>query len=249
MTREQTSNQTAEQNRPDTITHAAEVTEVERLAMEHEAEFAATERMMFFSDAVVAIAITLLALELPVPDGSTARQILHSANEGAGEYLAFVISFFVIAFHWRTHHRVFRYVNRITSRVLSLNIFWLFLIVITPFTTKLLSGGTINIVRFGTYAAAQTIQYSLFAVMVVVIMRSDFVKAGTDLQHFRNTIRRIMPVALGFGLSIPIFPLIGALGLDEHLAFAVWGVLPTLFGFGGRFLRVRGKRSADTSPA
>lgn len=155
----------------------------------------------------------------------------------------------MVAFHWRTHHRVFRYVNRVTSLVLSLNIYWLFLIVITPFITKLLSFGDINIMRFATYAAVETIQYGLFIVMVIVIMRSDFVKAGTDLEHFRDTIRRIVPVALGFGLSIPIFPLLHAFGLDEHWAFVAWGVLPTVIGFGARYLRHRRDLRADNSPA
>ncbi len=229
----------SELERPEAITHADEVSEAERLAMEDEVEFAASERMTFFSDAVVAIAITLLALELPVPEGAGVREVLHSADEGLSEYLAFVISFFVIANHWRIHHRVFRYVNRVTAPVISLNIWWLFLIVITPFTTKLLSTGELNIVRFGTYAAVEAIQSTLFVVMVLVIMRSDFVKPGTDLEHFRNTIRRTVPVAFGFAVSIPVYPLVSAIGLDPHWSFAVWGILPTAFGFGGRLVRSR----------
>ena len=238
--------------RPPTITHPDEVDEPERLLMEREVEFAAAERMTFFSDAVVAIAVTLLALELPVPEGTTTREILHNAGESFNEYLAFVISFFVIAFHWRTHHRVFRYVDQVTGRVITLNMFWLFLIVITPFITKFLNSGPINLLRFGTYAGVETIQYALFIVMVVMIMRSDFVKPGTDLQHFRNTIRNIVPVAIGFGVSIPVFWLFASLpelGIDQNFAFVIWGVLPTLLGFGGRYLRYRrDKTPKPTSP-
>jgi TMEM175 potassium channel family protein len=63
------------------------------------------ERLMLFSDAVLAIALTLLALELPIPDGKDNAEVLHSAYEYRWEYFTFLISFMVIATHWRAHHR------------------------------------------------------------------------------------------------------------------------------------------------
>ena len=76
----------------------------------------AAERMTFFADAVIAIAITLLALELPVPRGvdiKTNAQLWSALAEGRQEYLAFLISFVVIGTHWSAHHRIFRYVTTI----------------------------------------------------------------------------------------------------------------------------------------
>jgi len=52
-----------------------------------------------------------------------------------------LISFVVIAAHWRLHHRIFRYVRVATKAIIRLNIYWLLLIVLTPFTTKMLSIG------------------------------------------------------------------------------------------------------------
>lgn len=99
----------------------------------------AFERVLFFSDAVVAIAITLLALDLKltVPDGLPV-----SFNDLLAPwhiYMAFVLSFLNIAGFWRRHHDFFIYICRIDERLMALNTCWLFFIVTLPFSTSLLS--------------------------------------------------------------------------------------------------------------
>jgi uncharacterized membrane protein len=61
----------------------------------------------------------------------------------------------VIGAHWRIHHRAFRYVREATTPIIRLNMYWLLLIVITPFTTKTLSVGQQNLLRFGLYAGTR----------------------------------------------------------------------------------------------
>ncbi len=99
----------------------------------------AYERVLFFSDAVVAIAITLLAfnLKLNVPLGRhlTFTDLLSPWQQ----YLSFLLSFFNIAVLWRTHHDFFIYIRRMNDKIMVLNICWLFFIIILPFTTSLLS--------------------------------------------------------------------------------------------------------------
>ena len=81
----------------------------------------ATERLIFFSDAVVAIAITLLAIDLPVPEEPNAAAFWASARHSTGHYVAFLISFFVIAAAWSNHHDAFRYTIRVDNRLRSQN--------------------------------------------------------------------------------------------------------------------------------
>lgn len=99
----------------------------------------AFERVLFFSDAVVAIAITLLALELrlDVPAGHhlTFRDLLIPWHR----YLAFVLSFINVAAFWRIHHDFFVYIQKMDGRMMAMNTFWLFCIVTLPFCTSLLS--------------------------------------------------------------------------------------------------------------
>src|SRR5262245_48846920 len=88
----------------------------------------AAERLAFFSDAVVAIAITLLALELPVPAGQTNQEFVEAISTDWPDYAAFLISFGAISIHWFGHHRVFRFLTHIDS-LRSLNMLWLLAIV------------------------------------------------------------------------------------------------------------------------
>jgi uncharacterized membrane protein len=71
-----------------------------------ETDRAAADRLAFFSDAVVAIAITVLALGLPIPTGATNAELLQSAGQHIDDYIAFAVSFVVISAHWRGHHRL-----------------------------------------------------------------------------------------------------------------------------------------------
>ena len=194
--------------------------------IQHEMEFASAERLAFFSDAVVAIALTLLALELPVPggienpDSASVSDMIRDAARHIDDYLAFLISFLVISAHWRLHHRVFRYVRHATRAIIRLNLYWLLLIVITPFTTKTLSIGHQNILRFGLYAFTQAMQFAIFAVIVVLIIRTQHVPAAADLQRLQSALWQTVAMAIGFAVSIPLYLLIG------QRAFAVWALAP-----------------------
>ena len=139
----------------------------------------ATERLMFFSDAVVAIAITLLAIELPVPDGRTTRELLASLAANSLAYLTFVISFMVIGAHWRAHHRVFRYLGRVDRTFVQLNFAWLLIIVATPFLTEIIREGELDVARFGLYALAQALLLIVFGLMQTVAGRRGLFVSGT----------------------------------------------------------------------
>src|ERR1700761_5011245 len=107
-----------------------------------EIEARAADRGVVFSDAVVAIAITLLALDLPIP-GLTSKPsnkgVLQFLGDHWGAYFAFFISFVVISGAWGSHRSIFRYVNRINDRVIGVNMIWLLMVVLTPFAARTLA--------------------------------------------------------------------------------------------------------------
>lgn len=105
---------------------------------------------------MVAIAITLLAIDLPVPTGDTVPEFWASVRHNGGHYAAFLISFSAIAAAWSHHHDIFQYARRMDSRLKTLNTAWRFMIILNPFATKLLtSQGNKNLyvhaLRFGFY--------------------------------------------------------------------------------------------------
>ena len=97
------------------------------------------DRLVFFSDAVVAIAITLLALDLRLPHPAPAHLHLADILAQWRTFAAFLLSFLNIAQFWKTHHNFFAHIRRIDERLLWLNIGWLLFIILLPFTTTLVS--------------------------------------------------------------------------------------------------------------
>jgi uncharacterized membrane protein len=100
------------------------------------------ERLIFFSDAVFAIAITLLALDirLPASEGApTNAQLLAQLLGVWHKYLAFGISFLAIGSFWLGHHRRFRFIKRYDRGLLVLNLLFLMVIAFVPFPTSVLS--------------------------------------------------------------------------------------------------------------
>lgn len=101
------------------------------------------ERMVLFSDAVFAIAITLLVLEIKIPgisrDSATDSQLLEYLRELIPKFIGFLISFFLIGQYWIVHHRMFGFVINFSQPLVWLNIFFLLAIVMMPFSTAFYS--------------------------------------------------------------------------------------------------------------
>jgi uncharacterized membrane protein len=101
-------------------------------------ELASAERIKAFTDAVVAIAMTLLILPLMESVGEAAREA-ETASEwftaNQGELLIFTLSFVLIAAFWMSHHQLFERIHRVSGPLLILNIAWMFTIVWLPVAT------------------------------------------------------------------------------------------------------------------
>ena len=97
------------------------------------------ERLTYFSDAVIAIAVTLLVLPL-VDEASSDRASSLQAllDESGGEPFVFVLSFVVICRFWLVHHDMFRTLRTFDGRLFWLNALWLLSIVVLPYATELI---------------------------------------------------------------------------------------------------------------
>jgi uncharacterized membrane protein len=183
-----------------------------------EVEFISAERLIFFSDAVVAIAMTLLAFSLPVPhipSGASDAVVWDKVWAGHIDYLTFLISFVVIANHWRLHHRLFQYVDRLDARIITLNLAWLLMIVIIPFATKLISGSGGFGPRFTVYAAIQVLTVLTFLLMSRHIRTSELLRPEVPPAGRLDDDAGLLTVAAMFAISIPV-------AFVTQWAFALW---------------------------
>ena len=99
------------------------------------AETSGIDRVVFFSDAVFAIAMTLLVLPL-IPVGSPTGDWPGLGGKGPQLY-AFALSFWVIALYWLGHHRMFRRIRAYDETLLFLNLLLLFGIAFLPYPTAI----------------------------------------------------------------------------------------------------------------
>lgn len=109
------------------------------------------ERMILFSDAVFAIAITILALEIKVPaiprHQATDALLLQSLDDMIGKFFGFFVSFFIIGLYWIIHHRMFGYVVDYDRKLLWLNLIFLMAIVLMPFSTGFYSEFAVRLLK------------------------------------------------------------------------------------------------------
>ena len=99
------------------------------------------ERILFFSDAVIAIAMTLLIIEIKAPHISnhSNTDLNKNLQDLVPKFVSFFISFFVIAIYWKAHHHLFGFVTAYTDKLIWINILFLLSIVLMPFSSAFYS--------------------------------------------------------------------------------------------------------------
>lgn len=89
------------------------------------------ERLVAFTDAIVAIAATIMVLELHVPKVNTFAGFWEERTT----FIAYIISFFLIYTVWYNHHNLFEKTKKVTPGIFLMNGVWIFLVTLIPFTT------------------------------------------------------------------------------------------------------------------
>jgi uncharacterized membrane protein len=134
-----------------------------------------SERMVFFSDAVVAIALTLLILPLAdaVPEAAGKyADSYHLITENQGKIYSFLLSFVVIARLWVAHHRLFERVKAYNRRLMQANFGWLLTIVVLPFPTEMI--GKFHDDRFtASFYIATVLAANVLLFTMIMIVRGD----------------------------------------------------------------------------
>jgi uncharacterized membrane protein len=185
------------------------------------------ERLVFFSDAVIAIAITLLVLELKVPEiepGSAGSELARQVAALGPKYLGYLTSFWVIAFYWMSHHRTFRYIRDYDAGLLRINMLVLFFIAFVPFPTALLfqyPAQWITVVLYaGTLAA---IGLSMLWLWRYATQNHRLVEPSMSPLLIRSLFNRLLVTPAVFLISILVA------FFNPGLAMDCWLVLLILF--------------------
>jgi uncharacterized membrane protein len=172
------------------------------------------ERLVFFTDAVVAIAMTLLILPLTevVPEmaaeHSTAFDVI---RENQPKIYSFLLSFIVIARLWLVHHRLFEQVKAYNTRLMELNLGWLLTIAILPFPTEMIGAFPSERFTKGLYIGTMLASSILQAAMVLTIRGNENLSVSPNSITDRWRADAIgTPVALAIALVVAtVFPDVG----------------------------------------
>src|SRR5215475_7812162 len=91
-----------------------------------------TGRLEAFSDGVLAFIITIMVLELKVPEGHDFSDLVHTTGVGL---LTYLLTFVYVGIYWNNHHHMFQLARQVSGGVLWVNLALLFCLSLFPFTT------------------------------------------------------------------------------------------------------------------
>lgn len=169
------------------------------------APIVAPERLLAFGDAVFAIAITLLALDIDVPDGLPEGRLDDALRDVLPDVGAFLLSFSVIGLLWLAHHRMFALVGRIDRTLLYLYFALLAVVAALPFPTRLVSEYGDTTVATVVYGGVIGLASLLTTGMAFRLLRRPGLrKPDVSTARVRRTALEGAVVAGVFATSVPV---------------------------------------------
>jgi uncharacterized membrane protein len=128
-----------------------------------------TARLEAFSDGVLAIVITIMVLELHIPNEPT----WHALGAVASGFLTYLLSFVYIGIYWNNHHHLMLLCSRVTGAILWANMALLFFLSLTPMTTRWMDDSDFASVPTVVYGIGLLLNALAYTVLVRTIMRDQ----------------------------------------------------------------------------
>jgi uncharacterized membrane protein len=164
-------------------------------------------RVLAFSDAVFAIAMTLLIVTVDLPalvHQSNVGELADRLNDVRDSFISFFISFAVIGRYWFAHNQFFALLQRMDSRLLAINLAYLAFIAFLPFPTDLLGNYFENPLSVAIYALTVAIVSTLEAVMFRQAHRAGLLRHAVPEGVYRWGMHGSLAPVLFFLLSVPV---------------------------------------------
>lgn len=182
------------------------------------------DRVLFFSDAIFAIAITLLVIEIRAPGVEEAGHQLRSALP---HIYSFAISFAVIGLFWMGHHSLFRYITVLDRPLITINLAFLGAIAFLPYPTALLGQGhggpsAVAVIFYSACMAAAG--FGELMIWIYAASVKDLLAPGTSRATRRYLTLRLTRVPAVFLVSIPVALVSPSLGAYCWILIAFVGI-------------------------
>jgi TMEM175 potassium channel family protein len=171
-------------------------------------------RVVAFTDGVMAVAITLLVLNLDVPDVEHG-EIGNALVDLLPSFGAYLLSFALIGRYWVIHHNLFEHLRAFDGRLMALNLLFLSLIALIPFATDLYDQYDDAPVAVGVFAATLGLAGLVDWAMTAHIARRGFL-------HERHRARAHSGIPVALGISLVFFLSVPAAFISVYLAQLLW---------------------------
>jgi uncharacterized membrane protein len=185
--------------------------------------------MEAFSDGVFAIAVTLLVLEIGVPEGS-GGDLLGALGDAWSSYLGYLVSFATIGAVWFGHTVITEYLDHTNSMLLRLNLVLLMVVSFLPFPTKLMAQ---YMAEEGAERVAVTvygINLLLTMVLLALVWRyavaAGLVQPNLADEDVRTLTRRLTPTLGGYVVIIIVGLFLPMVAVVCYLAVALFVLFP-----------------------
>jgi uncharacterized membrane protein len=177
----------------------------------------AFERVAFFSDAVFAIAITLLIIDVRVPalpEAATADQLLKALGATVPAVFAYALSFTTIGLYWLSHWRRYRLIARVDERAVGLNLVLLGLVAFIPFPTSVIGEHGDLVPAVVLYAFAQAAAGIAGTLTWIDVWRRGLTVPGLSETEARLTALRGFSVPVVMLGTLPLLPILGTSAVE-----------------------------------
>lgn len=164
-------------------------------------------RIEAFSDGVLAIIVTIMVLELKVPEGAEWNALIPLLPK----FLSYILSFMMILIYWNNHHHVFQTVEKVNGKILLANGLLLFFLSLIPFATAWMGENHFQskpVILMGIIFLAAGLSYLLLTNTIIATQGSNSVLAKAQENDWKGTVSW-----LGYILGIILvffYPLISA---------------------------------------
>jgi uncharacterized membrane protein len=177
------------------------------------------DRLAALTDGVIAIVITLLVLDVAVPQVPDAG-LGDALVDLRPQVYGFVLSFAVVGYYWLSHRLVFSHLRTIDGTLTGINLVFLLVIAFIPFAAGLLAEYIPDSLSVAVYAGVMTLAGLSLLAMITYPGTHGHFHPDVDLRHAAATTRRMTIAPIVFLLSVPVAFISG------WLAMGLWLLIP-----------------------